>query len=169
MSHAIAPLSERPELAPLVAAWLVDAFHRHPGGRTVEEMTALLLAPPVAPEETFVLLEGDRPVGTASLAHGDLAARPDLTPWLAGVFVEPASRGRGHATALVRRVEAFAAAARVPVLWLQTWTAEPLYARLGWERAGLERDRGRGREVVLMRRDLGDAPQVRGGGGVGRP
>jgi GNAT superfamily N-acetyltransferase len=152
MPYGIAAVSDRPELAPVAAAWLVDAFHRRPGGRTAEEMTALLLAPPDGPEETFVLLDGDRPVGTASLARGDLSARPDLTPWLAGVFVEPASRGRGHASRLVRRVEAFAAAASVRVLWLQTWTAAPLYARLGWERVGLERDKGQ--EVVLMRRLL---------------
>ena len=153
MGFEIAAVSDRPELAPVVAAWLVDAFG-YPGGRTVEEVTALLLSPPVGPEETFVLFDQGVPVGTAGLAHEDLDARPDLTPWLAGVVVQPAFRGRGHATALVRRVEAFAAAASVPVLWLYTWTAEPLYARLGWHRTGLERDRKRGREVVLMTRRL---------------
>ncbi len=153
MGFEIAAVSDRPELAPVVAAWLVDAFG-YPGGRTVEEVTALVLSPPVGPEETFVVFDRGVPVGTASLAHEDLDARPDLTPWLAGVVVQPAFRGRGHATALVRRVEAFAAAASVPVLWLYTWTAEPLYARLRWHRAGLERDRKRGREVVLMTRRL---------------
>jgi GNAT superfamily N-acetyltransferase len=148
----IIAVSDRPELAPVVAAWLAGAFHRRPGGLTAEELTALLLAPPVGPEETFVLFEGEMPVGTASLAQRDLPARPDLTPWLAGVFIEPAFRGRGHATALVRRVEAFATAASVRILWLYTWTAEPLYARLGWERVGLEQDSGQ--EVVLMRRPL---------------
>ena len=71
----------------------------------MDQMTALILALPNGPEETFVLLDQGRPVGTASLAHTDLAARPDLTPWLAEVLVEPGSRGRGDATALVRRVE----------------------------------------------------------------
>ena len=52
----------------------------------------------------------------------------------------------------MRRVEASATAASVRVLWLYTWTAEPLYAHLGWERVGLERDGDR--EVVLMRRPL---------------
>jgi GNAT superfamily N-acetyltransferase len=145
--------SDRPDLAPIVAAWLVAAFG-YPGGRTPEQVAARILAPPNGPEETFVLLEQDRPVGTASLTHDDLAARRDLTPWLAGVFVEPDARGRGYATALVRRVEAFASAASVPVLWLYTWSAEPLYSRLGWQREGLEQDRGR--EVVLMTRRLGE-------------
>ncbi len=152
MSPRILAVSDRPELAPLVAGWLVEAFHRQPGGMTVEAMTALILAPPQGPEESFVLFEGDRPVGTASLAHDDLTSRPDLTPWLAGVFVLPDCRGRGHASALVRHVEGFARAASVAELWLYTRTAEPLYARLGWQRVGLEQDKGR--EVALMWRRL---------------
>ena len=152
MSHRIATVSDRPDLAPLVAHWRVEAFFQEPGGYTVEEMTALILAPPVGPKETFVAFDRDQPVGTAGLVHGDLDTRPDLTPWLAGVFVQPAFRGRGHATALIRRAEAFAAAASVQVLWLYTWTAEPFYARLGWQRAGVEREDGH--DVVLMRRCL---------------
>ena len=129
MNVLIAPVSKRPELAPLVAEWRVSAFFDRPGGYTVEEMTALILAPPVGPKETFVLFDGDRPVGTAGLLRSDLESRPDLTPWLGGLFVEPAFRGRGHATALVRQVEEFARAASVPVLWLYTLHAEGLYLR----------------------------------------
>jgi GNAT superfamily N-acetyltransferase len=149
--HRIETTSGRPDLAPIVAAWLVKEFG-YPGGRTPEQVTARILAPPNGPEETFVLFEQDKPVGTASLTHDDLASRPDLTPWLAGVFIEPAARGRGYATALVRQVEAFAAAAAVPTLWLYTWTAEPLYTRLGWQRVGPETDKGK--QVVLMTRHL---------------
>src|SRR5918911_635902 len=153
MPSRLLAVSEHPDLAPLIARWLVGAFG-YPGSRTVEEMTALILSPPVGPEESFVLFEGEHPVGTASLARKDLASRPDLTPWLAGVYVEPDCRGRGHGSALVRHVESFARAAGVGKLWLYTWTAAPLYARLGWVQAGLERDPKRDQEVVLMRRDL---------------
>lgn len=151
MAYRIETVSHRPDLAPLVARWLVKAFE-HPDGRTVPEITAVLLGPPNGPEETFVLLADGRPVATASLAHDDLASCPDLTPWLAGVFVKPAFRGRGYASALVRRVEAFALAASVRTLWLYTSTAEPLYVRLGWKRISLEMDRGE--QVALMSRDL---------------
>jgi GNAT superfamily N-acetyltransferase len=153
MAYTIVSISDRPELATVVAAWLIAEFG-YPGGRTVDELTAKILSPRNGPEETFVLFDDDRPVGTASLAHDDLACRRDLTPWLAGVFVEPAYRGRGYASALVRQVEAFASAASVPTLSLYTWTAESLYARLGWQRLGLETDKGK--EVVLMSRRLSD-------------
>lgn len=158
MSYRIAAVSDRPELAPIVAHWRVDTFFKEPGGYTVEEMTALILAPPVGPSETFVLFDHDQPVGTAGLVRSDLDTRPDLTPWLAGVFVQPAFRGRGYATALIRRVEAFAVAASVPVLWLYTSTAEPFYVRLGWQRVGVEQENGN--DVVLMRRSLSEAQHV---------
>lgn len=154
MDPGIHAVSTRPELAPTVAAWLVSAFG---GSQTVEQMTALILAPPRGPEETFVLFDQDTPVGTASLSHDDLESRRDLTPWLAGVYVEPQWRGRGYATALVRQVEAFALAASVPTLWLYTWTAEPLYARLGWHLEGLVHHGGH--EAVLMMRHLSGASQ----------
>jgi GNAT superfamily N-acetyltransferase len=152
MSYQIVTVSDRPDLAPVVARWRVAAFGNHPGGYTVEELTALILAPPEGPDENFVLFDGDDPVGTAGIAPYDLDTRPDLAPWLVGVFVQPAFRGRGHAAALVRRVEAFAQDASVPVLWLYTATAETLYASLGWRSVGMEQDGGQ--PVVLMRRDL---------------
>jgi GNAT superfamily N-acetyltransferase len=133
--------------------WLVAEF-RYPGGQTVEELRTRILSSPIGPEESFVLFDHDKPVGTASLSHDDLASRRDLTPWLAGVFVEPAYRNRGYASLLVRQVEAFASAASVSTLWLYTWTAESLYTRLGWQREGVETNRGD--EVVLMSRRLRD-------------
>jgi GNAT superfamily N-acetyltransferase len=152
MDCRVSTISERPELASIVARWRVHAFFDYPGGYTIEEMAALILEPSVGPKETFILFDEDRPVGTAALIRTDLETRPDLTPWLAGLYVEPAFRGRGYATALIRRVEAFGQAASVPVLWLYTSTAEALYARLGWERAGTGDERGE--EVILMKRIL---------------
>ncbi len=149
---SITTVSGDPSLAPIVAAWIVGALFDFPGGYTVEEMTALILAPADGPKETFVLFDNDQPVGTAALIPADLDSRPDLTPWLAGLFVEPLFRGCGHGTSLIHRVETFAAEASVPVLWLYTAKAEALYARLDWERAGMEEDRGE--PVVLMRRVL---------------
>lgn len=151
MTHRIEAVSDRPDLAPIVAAWLLAEFG-YPGGRTLAQITERILSPPRGPEETFVIFDHDQPAGTARLKYDDLASRPDLTPWLAGVFVAPEYRGLGYASALVRRVEAFASTASVPTLWLYTWTAEPLYARLGWERVGLENERGK--DVVLMVRHL---------------
>ena len=147
----IVTLTEQPNLAHAVAEWLLDEF-RHALSPSYDQEVTRLLAQK-APEETFVLFDDDVPVGTASLVANDLPSRPDLTPWLASVLVRPQFRGRGYSAPLVRHVEG-AAAASATVLWLYTWSAEQVYARLGWERVGLERDTDRNIEVVLMRRNL---------------
>jgi len=148
----IVAVSGEPELAPIVAGWLWQAFFQYPGAMDERALTSIILSPPPGPEETFVLLEGDTPVGTASLTSDDLPARPDLTPWLAGVFVRPEFRGRGHARALVRWVEDHARSFGVGRLWLNTGEAEGLYAGLGWHR--VEAFELRSHPNVLMRRDL---------------
>ncbi len=148
----IVAVSGEPELAPIVARWLVEEFFDYPGGITVPAMTHMILSPREPFEECFVALEDGVPVGTASLTIEDLEARPDLTPWLAGVFVQPPSRGRGLASALVRAVEGHARGHGIATLWLYTGQAAPLYARLGWRAMGEERDRFG--PVTLMRRDL---------------
>ncbi|MGH7049047.1 MAG: GNAT family N-acetyltransferase [Acetobacteraceae bacterium] len=135
----IVTLSERPGLLPAVSTWLAG---RH--------------ASPAAPERCFVLLAGGIPAGTASLTASGLAARPDLTPWLANLFVPPAFRGRGHAARLVAAIETAARAASIPTLWLVTRHAEGLYARLGWQAVGPADFHGEA--AVLMGRDLGPAP-----------
>lgn len=82
---------------------------------------------------TLILLADSQPVGTASLVAHDLDERPELTPWLAGMFVVPQSRGQGYAARLTAAVEQEARAASISTLWLYTNTAERIYARAGWQ------------------------------------
>ncbi len=148
----IVSLEARPDLLPDVASWLWQEWGRRKG-RTIDMVTARLAARPAGGfEQSFVRLSGDVPVATASLVKADLDARPDLSPWLAGVFVDPRFRGQGHAAALVRRVEDAARAQGVTTLWLHTEHAAGLYAKLGWEAIGPEMDYQFA--VTLMRRTL---------------
>jgi GNAT superfamily N-acetyltransferase len=147
-----AATSERPDLVPQVVDWLLEEFG-HPGSPPRLQQIATMLAQPDHAEETFVLYDDEVPVGTASLVNNDLPSHPELTPWLASVLVLPAFRSKGYSTQLVRRVEQ-AAAASSDTLWLYTWSAEPVYAKLGWQRVGSSRDEARGIDVVLMKRTL---------------
>jgi GNAT superfamily N-acetyltransferase len=149
----IVTTAARPELIPVVSPWLWREWGIR-RGRTLEQVAASM-ARRVAlqgPEQTFVLLDGGVPAATASLVHHDLDPRPDLTPWLASVFVHPEFRGRGHAPLMVRAVEASARAAGIATLYLDTNTAAPLYARLGWAVFGESVDLGEA--VTLMQRAL---------------
>jgi len=134
-----------------VAGWLKQTF-RYLDETLLMEITVRLLVSGATFEESFVMLENDVPVGTASLAAHDLASRPDLGPWISNVYVLPAYRRRGYASALIRHIEAFARTQAISTLWLYTLDAVALYERLGWHRAGLARDKYF--TVVLMRRDL---------------
>jgi GNAT superfamily N-acetyltransferase len=56
---------------------------------------------------SFVIaVEGTELIGSASLIAQDMDNRPDLTPWLADVYVKPKFRRQGVATALIQRIEA---------------------------------------------------------------
>jgi GNAT superfamily N-acetyltransferase len=154
MNHRIVTIAERPDLVPLVAGWLFEAFWRR-GGFSLAETTAFVAGAVavVGSPQCFVLLVDEVPVGTAGLVADDLDERPDLTPWLAGVFVAQEARGRGHVNHLIAAVEAAARAASVTTLWLYTTTAERVYLRAGW--VTIEHFEHNGRPAALMRRDLG--------------
>ena len=153
MVTSIVNLRDEPVLVPIVASWLWHEWARLKG-RTIEHVRARLTMriTSVGIEETFVRLKHREPVGTASLVRADLETRPDLTPWLASVFVAPEFRGENHAPPLVRRVEDAARAAGIGTLWLHTEKAEGLYARLGWQTVGQETDHNVA--VTLMKRSL---------------
>lgn len=156
MSVEIVSTVERPDLVPVIARWLWKEFGEYEGrsyGSTRAEVAETLAADGM-PASFILLLDGE-PVGTASLTRQDLDQRPDLTPWLAGVFVLPHARNQGHASRLVQRVEHAAAETGIETLWLYTRTAESLYARLGWQRA--ETFTRHDLPHVLMRRNLAGA------------
>ncbi len=107
----IVTLTGRPELLPVVAGWLWEEFLRW-DGYTLEQ-TRDILAGLSVPFRCLVLLEDGAPAATASLAAEDLDERPQLSPWLAGVYVVPEARGRGLARALVSAVEEAARSAGI--------------------------------------------------------
>jgi len=154
MALALTTIADRPDLAEPVARWLWEEWGRKKG-RPFERTHGMIAARTARQglEQCFVALEDGAPVGTASLAAEDADSRPDLSPWLASVFVAPEARGRGYARVLVTAVESAARVAGFPTLWLFTDSAARIYASLGWVDAGTVADHGRG--YVLMRRDLG--------------
>ena len=93
----IVRIADRPDLVPTVADWLWHEWWRDDGEtpEATRDAAAASMSPSGAPQ-TFVLLDDGEPIGTASLVAHDLDERPDRTGWLAGVFIVPDARGRGH-------------------------------------------------------------------------
>jgi len=108
----------------------------------------------------LVAHEGDAFIGTASLIACDEDTRPQYTPWVAAVWVEPEHRCRGIGAALVDRATELAFEAGAGRVYLLSGLhRRTFYEGLGWsclealppERAMLvlTRDRSSGSNPVL--------------------
>jgi N-acetylglutamate synthase-like GNAT family acetyltransferase len=142
MTFTISDLRQRPEFFDSVADRIWQAWWRadgHPldyiSGRLRENLNAASI--PFA----LVAHDGEAFLGTASVIASDLAERPQLTPWVAAVWVEPQARGRGIGAALVGRAAQDCFALGVGRVYL---CARPqrssFYEGLGW--IAVERDVG---------------------------
>jgi N-acetylglutamate synthase-like GNAT family acetyltransferase len=98
--------------------------------------------------ETFVALEGDILLGTASIIEHDMSTRMELSPWMASVYVDPQFRNRGIGSALVRTVMQEAGGLDVQRLYLITPDKVGFYSHLGWR--VLETATYRGENVTIM-------------------
>ncbi|WP_421993008.1 GNAT family N-acetyltransferase [Roseococcus sp.] len=149
----IVRIADRPDLVPLVANWLWDAFWQ-PNGHRLEEVREIVseATAEIGTPQSFVLLAGDTPCGTASFVSADLEIRNDIGPWLAGVYVVPEARGQGCARRLVAAVEEEARRVGDESLYLYTNDSQGLYEKLGWY--VIEETVDNNHPVTIMRRDL---------------
>jgi GNAT superfamily N-acetyltransferase len=151
MSFTISDLRQRPEFFDTVAeriwrAWWKPDGHPldHIQGRLRENLSAAPI--PLA----LVAHDGEAFLGMASVIASDLAERPQFTPWVAAVWVDPPARQRGVGAALVNRAARDCFALGVSRAYL---CARPqrsgYYEKLGW--TSIEREVGHHRMSVLIR------------------
>ena len=151
VSFTISDLRRCPEFFDTVADRIWRAWWQadgHPldyiSGRLRENMNATPI--PFA----LVAHDGETFLGTASVIVSDLAERPQLTPWVAAVWVEPQARGRGIGGALVNRATLDCFALGVSRAYL---CARPqrsaFYQGLGW--TPIEREVGPHHLSVFIR------------------
>ena len=127
-------LADRPEFIPTAAHWLHKEWgHLRPNETVADRAERLERA--CGHREiptTFVAIDGDHPVGCASLIEHDMLTRPELSPWLAGVFVPSEYRSRGIGAVLVKRVIQEARSLGIARIYLYTPSSGGLYLKLGW-------------------------------------
>jgi GNAT superfamily N-acetyltransferase len=80
----------------------------------------------------LVVFDGNELLGTVCLKTHDMDTRPDLTPWLAGLYVVSPRRRQGIGMTLVSAIEKKARELGVQQLYLYTPESERFYSRLGW-------------------------------------
>lgn len=149
-------IADHPALIETVARWQWGEWgHLDPTDSLAARIASLRdQTDPNRIPTTFIAMGGGEPLGTASLVEDDMSTHRDLSPWLASVYVTPAARGRGVASALVRRVVRQAAAMGVTRLYLYTPDARGLYAKLGWQMIAEEHFEGH--PVTIMAIDPAD-------------
>lgn len=143
-------LVDHPQYIPTLAAWHHEMWsHLNPGDTEAARADRLRLhtGRPGIPT-TLLALEGETLLGSASLVQNDLTTHPHLTPFLASVYVAPAHRHQGVASALVRRMRDEVTQLGLPQFYLITPDQQRLYARLGWRE--VEQVYYRGELVTLM-------------------
>ena len=82
---------------------------------------------------TLVAIADGKPAGMISLWESDFEGRPDISPWLASVYVHPFHRKNGIALSLVKRLEAEAKRLGYKKLYLVTEESKGLYEKNGWQ------------------------------------
>ncbi len=151
LPFTISDLRQRPEFFDTVADriwqtwWKADG---HPLGHISGRLRENLSGSPIP--FALVAHDGAAFLGTASVIASDLAERPQLTPWVAAVWVEPGARQCGVGGALVDRAtrDCFAlGVSRAHLCARPQYSA--FYERLGW--TAIERDVGPRRLGVFVR------------------
>jgi GNAT superfamily N-acetyltransferase len=150
----IQDLKYQPQHLPTLAAW-----HHHewwslnPGSsveQRIEDMQAYLSADFIP--STFIATQFEL-MGSAAIVAHDMDINPELTPWLASVFVAPAYRNQGIGSQLVKFAMQQTHQAGIETLYLFTSASrEAFYQRLGWE--VLSKEEYYGSVVSIMRVDL---------------
>lgn len=149
-------LADRMEFAPLLATWHYDEWK----GLLPEWSLDVALADlkshtrRIHIPTTFIAIEQECVIGSASLLETDLEGWGHLSPWLASVYVIPQRRKEGIGRLLVTRAVQEGCFLGVPELYLFTAGQQAYYERLGWSVFQLARHYDH--PIVIMRRETRD-------------
>jgi N-acetylglutamate synthase-like GNAT family acetyltransferase len=143
-------LAEHPHLVPTLALWVKGEWgHQCPDvayEKYVSDFQRQTTHGRIP--ETFVALEDNTLLGTASIIEHDMSTRMELSPWMASVYVAPEFRNKGVGSALVRTVMQEAGRLGLQKLYLITPDKGGFYSRLGWQ--VIETAAYRGENVTIM-------------------
>ncbi len=151
MDRTIQPLAEHKQFVPVLAAWHQEQWGALNPAKSIasriEEFAEHLQAEAPIPS-TWCALQDGVLLGSASLISSDLDTRPELSPWLASVFVAPEHRGKGVGASLVQAVMDAACQTRFEKLYLYTLQHEAWYYQMGWRT--YEKATHNGHAIVIM-------------------
>lgn len=149
-------LADHSEMVPTCAAWAFNTWGKYNSSYTLDKRIKSFSEhcnKDQLPLTIIALNREHTPVGMSSLRSND-GIRPDLSPWLGSVYVEPAYRNRGIAGQLVRQTHCIAQELGIETIYLLTYesTLPTWYSKLGWTEMG--KDVCHGNPVDVMQIEL---------------
>jgi len=146
----ILDLACEPEHIPTLADWQHRQWQDLNPGRTLEQRIASMqnyLCESLLPS-TFIYKHRQQLAGSSALIACDMDSHPELSPWLASVYVDEEFRRQGIGSSLVKHAMEQARQAGIARLYLFTPDRAEFYLRLGWSKMAEEIYRGQ--RVTLM-------------------
>ena len=144
-------LATAPEHIPTIAEWHQAQWgYLNPGGTVesrIEGMQRYLTGATMP--VMYICVDGEQLVGTAALVESDMDSHPELSPWLASVYVNQDFRNHGFGTALVNHLVSQAKVLGYSPLYLFTPDRANFYRNLGWQ--FIAQESYRGGEATLMK------------------
>ena len=83
----------------------------------------------------YLMMRDDQIIGSYGLITNDFISRQDLWPWLCGVYIEEAKRGKALGSCLLEHGRREAAKLEFPLLYLST-DHIGYYEKYGWQYIG---------------------------------
>ena len=143
-------LVECPEVVPTLAHWHhAEWSHYNPGQTIIKRLQQMqvFLGDSSIPS-TWVAMNEGKVVGSAAIVANDMETHPELSPWLASVYVKQDERCHGIGTRLVEHAMQQARYTDIDTLYLFTPDRQNFYQRLGWQ--VMHTERYHGHDVVIM-------------------
>lgn len=142
MDLKIVYLADHPKHVPVCATWAFNTWGKYNSLYTLEKRLDSFTQHCNKGQLPLTILavdEAGRPIGMASLRAND-GVRPELSPWLGSVYVDPAFRSKGIGARLVNAIHTIAQELGFKAIYLLTYedTLPKWYEGFGWEELGLD-------------------------------
>lgn len=144
-----------PQHIEMVANWIYQEFGKGNPDRTLEYVinrfkNRNLNKIPLS----LIALIDNKCVGVVSIFDNDLETRPELTPWLAGLYVNPNCRCKGVADKLITGVLEICKNINYNTVFLRTEHTSDYYKKHGWTFVEYTTDENGLETSVFMRKSI---------------
>lgn len=150
MKLQLTTLAQRPDLVDVLAGWFTAEWPDYFSDRDPHDFVAAHAREDAMPLALLVLAD-DQPAGAVTLAEESIESRPDLGPWVAGLFVQPKFREQGIGQLLVVAASRIVWSLGFDRLYVGT-RATSLFTAVGWTVIDTAEQDGTTLDILVLER-----------------